>query len=137
MAEAMQYREQGYSFEEIATELKIGDTTAYDLVVDGLKSILQEPAEQLLAQQIKRTTALLTGFYSDAKGGDDAKLASALRLLERLDRLYGIAQPAQKLELTGAGGGPIETKEIVTDEDRAKALAAFVAKFTARKQGGE
>ena len=48
-----------------------------------------------------------------------------------LDRAYGKAP--QALEHTGKDGGPIETRNI-TDEMRAKALTAFMAK-TGVKEG--
>jgi hypothetical protein len=44
---------------------------------------------------------------------------------EILDRAYG--KSLQALEHSGPNAGPIETRE-VSDPDRARALAAFIAK---------
>lgn len=138
--EALDYRKQGYSYPQIADHMKVSVATAYELVTEALKAIIQEPAEQVLALELDRVDMLLTGFTESAVSGDNFKLQGVLSLLSRRDKLLGIALPdkfgsqAQKVELTGANGGPIVTAE-VTDETRAKALAAFVAKYTARKQG--
>lgn len=142
--QALDLRIRGFSYSKIAEAMKLGDgktplsgtSTAFDLVDDGLTSIPKESAEKTLEMELERCHKLLTGYVSKAVNGDDTKLRSAMLILDRLDKLRGIASPAQKLELTGANGGPIVTAEI-TDETRAKALAAFVAKFTARKQQGE
>jgi len=48
---------------------------------------------------------------------------------ELLDRGYG--KPLQSIEAAGKDGGPIEHREIISDADRARALAAFIARTKA------
>ena len=48
IAEAMDYRVQGYTFRQIADAMKISPSTAYDYVKRGLKGIIEESAEELI-----------------------------------------------------------------------------------------
>lgn len=48
IAEAMDYRVQGYTYRQIADAMKISPSTAYDYVRRGLKGIVEESAEELL-----------------------------------------------------------------------------------------
>lgn len=132
---ALDYRKQGYSYTEIAKLMKEPMNTVYDLVVEALKAITREPAEQLLELELARVDTLLKGVYKDASKGNDTKIASSVRLMDKRHRLLGLDRAT--LELTGKDGGPIETKRIdLTDAERARALAAFIAKVKASK-GGE
>ena len=76
-----------------------------------------------LAQQYGRGALLTAVEIMDDKAAPHPARVSAANIV--LDRAYG--KPGQAIEHTGKDGGPIETRN-VTDEMRAKALAAFLAK---------
>jgi hypothetical protein len=57
---------------------------------------------------------------------ESARIAA---IKELLDRGYG--RPLQSIEAAGKDGGPIEHREIISDVDRARALAAFFARVEA------
>jgi hypothetical protein len=87
----------------------------------------------------KGTPNKLTGLARDAIAAAAENLGGSKRLTawakednanERV--FWGTIYPKLlPLQLTGADGGPIETKD-VTDDQRAKALAAFLAKNQAK-----
>lgn len=62
------------------------------------------------------------GRLSKSAESETARLA-AINII--LDRAYG--KPKQAMEHSGPDGGPIQTAD-VTDDMRAKALAAFIAR---------
>ncbi len=61
-------------------------------------------------------------------GGKDSVAAGKFIL----ERRFGWTAPRSQHEIMGPEGGPIQTAE-VTDEARARALAAFLAKTAAKK----
>lgn len=64
------------------------------------------------------------------KGKSEAARASAANAV--LDRGYG--KPRQGIELAGEGGSPIEVNVNTTNEQRARALAAFIARTRTEKK---
>lgn len=83
-----------------------------------------------LAETAKAYTAEMLGVLVNIALDDDlppgARSVAAQAVLDR-----GNGKPVQSTEHTGKDGKPIE-HVIVTDRDRAKALAAFIAKTKAR-----
>jgi len=68
----------------------------------------------------------LAGIMRQKKAPASARVAAASALLDR-----GWGKPIQGMEMSGPEGGPIPTIQF-TDKERARALASFVAKTTAK-----
>lgn len=132
MRTALEFREQGYSYHQIAEEMSEPMNTVYDLVRDALAEIKREAAEHVLELELKRVDTLQSGVFSDAAAGDDQKIRTFVLLADRRDKLLGITQK-QTIEVSGPNGGPVETKD-VTDTQRAKALAVLIAKVKAQQK---
>lgn len=128
MATALNWRKQGFSYHQIAAKMKEPMNTVYDLVIEALKEIKREPAEHVLELELARADELLASVFKDATKGKDAKIATALRISERRSKLLGLDKP-QELELSGEIG---VRKLDLTDKDRARAMAAFIAKVKAK-----
>lgn len=132
MRTALEFREQGYSYHQIAEEMSEPMNTVYDLVRDALAEIKREAAEHVLELELKRVDTLQSGVFSDAAAGDDQKIRTFVLLADRRDKLLGITQK-QTIEVSGPNGGPVETKD-VTDTQRVKALAVLIAKAKAQQK---
>lgn len=102
-AEALEYRIQGYTYEQIGETMECSITTAFEYVDHSLKAITREPAENLMALELSRLDQLLTAFFTNAMGGDVNAAGVVQRVMERQSKLVG-NDPATKFEHAGAGG---------------------------------
>lgn len=82
----------------------------------------------------RRTTLAAVKSIKYTENGPTFELHGKLEALAQLRDMHGFKAPT-KNEHTGKGGGPIETASY-TDDERAKALAAFVAKAGGAPQAG-
>jgi hypothetical protein len=118
-AEALQYRRQGYSVDEIAKEMKRPPTTVYRWLSDAIERITFEPAQAVLKLELQRLDEVQSGIYNDAVGGHLPALYAYLALLDRRAKLLGLypreGQPQQML-VNIAGDGEKQTKIIVQFE---------------------
>lgn len=126
-AEAMGFRLQGYTYEQISEAMKCSRTYAYKLVAEGLAAIPVENAEELRRIESERLDRMQTAFFSNATEGDLNAANMVLRIMERRARLMGLDAPERK-ELTGKDGKPIETKVEIDDEAAYQALADALIK---------
>jgi hypothetical protein len=87
---ALGYREQGYSFDQIAKQMKVSRSTAHGYVVEGMNAIPLESAKAVLAMELKRLDSLLSAFYANATEGDLAAAGMALNIIEKRCKLLGL-----------------------------------------------
>jgi hypothetical protein len=129
---ALEYRKLGYSFKQIAEALGYkGAQGAYEAVQAALRSVIREPAEDVLSLELERLDALFVKPYSSALAGDLQALSACLAVMGRKARLLGLDAPV-KTETTGANGGPIQQQVQVhhmTTADMEAAAARLAEKY--------
>lgn len=100
--QALELKKAGVDYRTIASRLGYGGPSgAHKAVMTALKALVQEPAEALRTLELSRIDTMLLGVWPRARSGDDAAIATVLRLMERRARLLGLDAP-QKRELTGS-----------------------------------
>lgn len=106
---------------------KLADLVKQDLhrVLRQRRGKIAEGADQLRELQDERLERLLYGVWQAALRGDKDAASTALRILERQSKLWGLDRPAQ-LEVTGADGGPLQV-QAVTEEDREGAVLSILS----------
>ena len=109
--EALEYRKMGYSFDAIGQAMGVSTPRAHQLVTEGLRTVLLEPAEEVLKLELVRLDDLLVGSWEAAAKGDPQSLQNVMRILERRAKVLGIDAPI-KQELSGTDGGPIKVTAI-------------------------
>jgi hypothetical protein len=90
MNEALGYREQGYTFAEIAAEMKVSISVAHNYVVEAMNAIPLENAKAVLAMELKRLDSLMSAHYRHAAAGDLAATAMVLRVMDQRAKLLGL-----------------------------------------------
>lgn len=68
-----------------------------------------ETATQIRTLNLVRLEDSLAGVYQAARAGDPLAIDRLIKIMQQQDRYTGAAMP-EKVEHTGKGGGPIETK---------------------------
>ncbi len=114
--EALEYRKLGYTFQEIADEMKFDVSYAYRLVKWGMDQITAEPAEDLKKMQSMRLEAMMTGVMDKAIAGDAEATQTCLNVMEMFNKLHGLLA-AQKLEHSGEVQGGGNTVFIISEAD--------------------
>jgi hypothetical protein len=90
MAEALGYRERGWTFEKIAQEMKCSMSVAHGYVVEGMNLVPLESAKVVLGIELKRLDALFAGHFEKACKGDVGATYAALQIVDRRARLLGL-----------------------------------------------
>lgn len=96
---ALELRRKGYSYREIARELKVHVKVAHKVVTDAFKEQLAkmgETSEMLVKLQMERLEAMWQGLSTNAEGGNARAIEVALRLLERQAKLCGLDAPVKQ-----------------------------------------
>lgn len=134
-AEALEYRAQGYTFEQIGEHLGVTGMRAHQLISEALREIQAEKVETLRAIEAQRLDLLTQQVFPLAVQGDLNALGVYLKIHDARVRLFGLAAPARH-EHSGKDGKPIETETKVIDADTARRalLAAFVAAGVASRE---
>lgn len=118
-AEAARLRSRGYSYRRIASELGIDVKNAHNAVKRAIKAVVEEPAEEALAFELRRL--------------DEE--------LERLDDLYGKVVAVLEREHVTVSQGRVVTMEdgaTVPDDDWIlKAVDRLVKIDESRRRNGE
>lgn len=106
-AEALQYREMGYSYEQIAAQMGTSAQVAWNWVDAALVRTLQEPADEVRKLELKRLDAMQAAIYGNALKGDLMALAAMLNIMNRRTRYVGLDAPVKsesKTELSSTDG---------------------------------
>lgn len=111
----------GASYASIAQTLGYNDASAArKAVMRGMDSALQENAAELRKLHYGRLEHMLMLLWPDVNQRDLASMGTALGVMDRMERLYGLAAP-DKLDVTA---GTRETV-IVADGDKESYLKAL------------
>lgn len=87
--EALEYRLQGYTYDEIAKEMKCSVPTAYRYAVDAMHEIARESAEQMLQLEATKLDMMESAIAAASFGGDINAQIQVLRIMERRAKLFG------------------------------------------------
>lgn len=90
---ALTMRKQGHNYRVIAKEMDVSLGWAHQLVKRILSKTVRETADQVRLTQLDRLETLLAGVWSNAEDGDTFAIASALQIMDRIDKLHGIEPP--------------------------------------------
>jgi len=105
---ALEHRKAGASYEQISRALGCSKNAAWKAVKRGLANLSEECAEKAKeVRQIEtlRLDRLWAGVFEDAVNGDPRAINTALRIMERRARLWGLDEQSEEIER--------ERKEIV------------------------
>lgn len=89
-ARALQLREQGATYEQIASTLGISRTQAYNDVQDSLREITRDDADAVLDMELRRLDRLWQVVYRDALEGNLKAVDRAISIHDRRARLFGL-----------------------------------------------
>lgn len=126
--QALDFRAEGLTFQEIADKLEVSKTTAYELVREALDEIRKENdirAVHLRDLELRRLDKQRSALWEKRANPD---VANALtRISARVAALMGLDAP-KKIEQSGPNGGPIKLddgKVVLTDDERKNRLKAL------------
>jgi hypothetical protein len=123
---AMALKLAGASYAQIAENIGYADASgAHKAVARGMKSSLQENAGELRKIHYGRLEHMLMLVWPAVNQGDSRAVNSALQVMDRMERLYGLNE-AQRVDITG---GTRETIIVADGEKEAyiKALKEAIA----------
>jgi hypothetical protein len=90
MAQALEYRTNGFTFEQNRGDVGLYTLRCLQLVQKGIARTIEEPAQELRALQLERLDEMLTAVYSHACQGDIAAITRTLDILDRMNKLTGL-----------------------------------------------
>jgi len=92
IAEALDYRRQGFTFTQIAEAMGISYTTAYTYVTDALKAIVEQPAADVKKLMIERLDAMMQTLFVHVAAGTAGKdtIDAILRIEDRRAKWLGL-----------------------------------------------
>src|SRR5262245_36652802 len=126
---ALELRIAGGTYRAIGQQLGISEYAAYYDIQDELgrlDQVCQKKAERLRDLEGRRLDVLQLALAPGIRTGDPRAIATAVRLMERRARLFGLDAPT---EFSGPNGGPLQVmKQVVhvqlpddgDDEQRAR-----------------
>lgn len=97
---ALDLRRKGYSYRQIAMELKCHEDTVYDAVKRALKHLnetIMESAAELRRLELERYDAWLKALEPACEAGDTKAIGTAIRVSERRASLLGLDAPKQTM----------------------------------------
>ena len=111
----------GASYAQIAESIGYADASgAYKAVSRGMKNSLQESAGDLRKIHYGRLEHMLMLVWPAVNQGDSSAVSSALQVMDRMERLYGLNE-AQKVDITAGARETI----IVADGEKSEYIKAL------------
>lgn len=93
---ALEARISGLSYQAIADKLGYSDKTLVRRdVVNGIKEIVREPAEEVLRIELARLDEMLAGCWEAARSGDVSAIDRAIRIQDRRAKYLGLDAPTK------------------------------------------
>ncbi len=92
---AIRMRHVGATYQAIAEQLGVSVPTAVRDVQAGLKEIMKEPAEEMIANQRVAIRDMRKALYVAMLGGDKDAISSMLKALDHEAKLFGLYAPAR------------------------------------------
>lgn len=92
-AKALRYRRAGMSLARIAAKLGYADASgARYAIVEGMKAIVREPAEEVRAMELERLDRLMLAIWPKATGKEPDYDATdrVLKIMDRRAKLLGL-----------------------------------------------
>jgi hypothetical protein len=89
-ARALTYREQGYTYEQIAAQMKRPPQTIHRWVMQAMDRIIDEPARRVLTLELRRLDRLQSAVYHSAAEGDLPSIKTYLDIADRRAKLLGL-----------------------------------------------
>ena len=118
---AMALKLAGASYAQIAENLGYADSSgAYKAVSRGMKNSLQESAGDLRKIHYGRLEHMLMLVWPAVNQGDSHAVSSALQVMDRMERLYGLNE-AQRVDITAGARETI----IVADGEKEAYIKAL------------
>jgi hypothetical protein len=94
---ALRLRRAGLTYQEIASRLGYAaPSSAWRAVRQGLRTTLQEPADDLRTLELARLDALQAGLWSKAIAGNVVAVGGVLAIMKRRASLLGLDAPVKK-----------------------------------------
>lgn len=95
--QALELKRAGITYERIAETLGYPNRgNAYRDIQTALADITKQPAEELLAEELDRLDALLTGLWQKARVGDPQAVDRVLRVMDMRARYRGLYAPTRQ-----------------------------------------
>ena len=105
-AQAVDLRTRGFSFRQIAEQLKISTSQAGDDVMKALDEIILEPTEKFIKLMLKMLDEAQTAIYNKVKAGDQTAIHTLLRIVDRRLVMYGLNRGENVGAQISINGGP-------------------------------
>lgn len=138
--DALGLRRAGLSFTKIAEMLakKYGQpgyvrASAYRDVRVGLDMIVEEPARELLEEELSRLMAAQAALWPQVMRGEIPAVLALLRIMDRRSRYIGLDSPI-KQQLTGPDGSPLVAINLTDPADLYREGLGIVEELVAAKQ---
>lgn len=112
----LEYRKQGFTFEQIGREMHFGGSYACRLAKWGLDEIITPSVEDYRKLQNARLDDLLSAVYSNAIQGDAEAIGCSLKIIDMASKLNGLFA-AQKMEHSGEVKGGTQTIFVISEDD--------------------
>lgn len=133
--DALELRTAGYGWQEIADELKYTNASGAWKAVDRLLAkVIREPAEQLIALELRRLDDMLQAIYSLILAGNLGAIDRGLKIQERRAKLLGLDRP-MKFDVRSMVDDI--AKEFGLDADEKAAIHTDVEHFLATAANSE
>jgi len=121
-ASAVRLRMQGFTYAQIAAELKFGSSThCQSRVAAALNEVVREPARELLELELRRLDEMFLPVYARAiEGGGPKAIQSCLHIMERRAKLLGLDKPTKIATTTPDGEAlppPVLDLTTLTEEE--------------------
>jgi hypothetical protein len=106
MLEALGYREQGYSFAQIAGHMKCSQSVVHTWIVQLLQEVPTENVKEVRRLELARLDQMHSAHYEHATEGDIAATAMCLRIADQRAKLLGLyPKEGTQVLIAPPGGG--------------------------------
>lgn len=134
-AKALALKLKGWTYQEIADELDVAKSSAYDAVQRALTTEIgdqQENRDRYRAEQVAQCDVALKGLYAKVEAGDPRAIDSWVRVLDRKAKVLGLDAPL-KLVVTDQMDAEIE--QLLEEAARLERIAAEQEAAAAAERG--
>lgn len=127
MRRAVELRKAGATYRQISEQLGYSsEKTAHKLVKDAIKVTLNEKTDELRTLQYERLNHMMLVLWPKVQSGDERAITTALGIMDKMDRLYGVEAP-QRIDVDHGVANAV----FVVDGDKDNYIAQL------RKMAGE
>jgi hypothetical protein len=125
MQEVVRLRKQRYSYEQIASELRLSTSWCHELFQRARRELIRDDLETIIDLECRTLDDMQASLSKNALQGDTGAINATLKIQERRARLLGLDAPA-RAEHSGPSGRPFQVEKAVTvDQARAEIAELF------------